>query len=56
MFKNNTGYDGGELALFAESKMIIMPQTEVLFIGNHVTQAEGALVVYDEPLIYNESH
>ena len=53
VFKNNTGYDGGALALIGGSKMILMPQTEVLFIGNHATHAGGALMVYDEPLIYN---
>ena len=53
VFKNNTGYNGGALALFSGSKIILMPQTEVLFIGNHATHTGGALMVYNEPLIYN---
>ena len=51
MFKNNTGYDGGALALFGGSRMILMPQTVVLFINNHATHAGGALMVYDESLL-----
>ena len=47
VFKNNTGYDGGALALFGGSRMILMPQTEVLFTGNHAVHAGGALMVYD---------
>ena len=53
-FENNSGYDGGALALFGGSKMILMPQTEVLFIGNHATHAGGALMVYDESLRYKD--
>ena len=48
VFKNNTGYNGGALALVGGSRMILMPQTEVLFTGNHATHAGGALMVYDE--------
>ena len=51
VFKNNTGYDGGALALIGGSRMILMPQTEVLFIGNHATHVGGALMVYDESLL-----
>ena len=51
LFKNKTGYDGGALALFGGSKMILMPQTLVIFIGNHATHAGGALMVYDESLL-----
>ena len=43
VFKNNTGYDGGALALF-------IPQTVMLLIGNHATHAQGALMVYDKSL------
>ena len=50
VFKNNTGYDGGALALFGGSRMLLMPQTVVLFIGNHAIHAGGALMVYDESL------
>ena len=53
VLKNNTGYNGGALALFSGSKMILLPQTEMLFIGNHVTHTGGALMVYNEALIYN---
>ena len=52
VFKNNTGYDGGALALFGGSKMILMPQTAVFFIGNHAVHAGGALMVYDESLLF----
>ena len=52
VFKNNTGYDGGALALFGGSRMILMPQTEVLFIGNHATHVGGALMVYDESALF----
>ena len=50
VFKNNTGYNGGALALFGGSRMILMPQTAVVFTGNHATHAGGALMVYDESL------
>ena len=52
VFENNTGFDGGALALFGGSRMILMPQTVVLFIGNHATHAGGALIVYDESLLF----
>ena len=54
VFKNNTGYNGGALALVGGSKMILMPQTVVLFVGNHATHAGGALMVYDESLLFIE--
>ena len=52
VFKNNTGYDGGALALFGGSSMVLMPQTVVLFIGNRATHAGGALMVYDESILF----
>ena len=48
MFQNNTNYNGGAMSLIGGSTMILMPQTVLLFIGNHATHAGGALMVYDE--------
>ena len=56
LFMNNTGYDGGALALFGGSKMILMPQTVVHFNGNHATHAGGAVMVYDESLYFTDQH
>ena len=53
VFKNNTGYDGGALTLFGGSKLILMPQTALLFIGNHAIHAGGAIMVY-EPLLFTK--
>ena len=52
MIKNNTGYNGGALALVGGSKMILMPQTLVHFNGNNATHAGGALMVYDESSLF----
>ena len=50
MFNSNNGFDGGALALFG--RMIFMPQTVVFFIGNHAVHAGGAVMVYDESLLF----
>ena len=51
IFKNNTSYNGGALTLLSGSKMILVPQTVLLFTGNHAIHAGGALMAYDEPSI-----
>ena len=47
MFLNNTGYDGGGLALWVGSRMFLYPNTTVHFESNHANNRGGG-VYWDE--------
>ena len=44
-FVNNTGYDGGALALHAGSKIVIGRHAHIKFIGNHAEHFGGAVYI-----------
>ena len=44
-FVNNTGYDGGALALYAGSQIVIGRDAHLKFIGNHAKHFGGAIYV-----------
>ena len=44
-FVNNTGYNGGALALYAGSQIVIGRDAQLKFIGNHANHFGGAIYV-----------
>ena len=46
-FVNNTGYNGGALALYAGSQIVIGAHAHLKFIGNHAKHFGGAIYVDD---------
>ena len=49
-FVNNTGYNGGAMALHAGSKIVIGRDTHIKFIGNHAKRFGGAIYVDNQVL------
>ena len=49
-FVDNTGYDGGALALHAGSKIVIGRHAQLKFIGNHAKRFGGAIYVDNQVL------
>lgn len=45
-FTNNTGVGTGGALLIIESQIILFPDTELLFLGNHVLGMGGAVCVF----------
>ena len=45
LFKGNTGSQGGALAIYGQSKLMLMPNSKLEFIENHADEKGGAIFV-----------